>query len=111
MGEGIIAFIIWAVVGLLFIGIAISAFSSDEPVGFWSNAEMFEVTDVKKYNYAVGKLWVAFSVIFVLLGLPLLSKEHEIYALFSAGGVMLEIIGIMIVYTQVIEKKYKKLDK
>ena len=31
-------------------------------MGFWANAEMFEVTDVKKYNKTMGKLSLVCSL-------------------------------------------------
>lgn len=49
-----IPFIIWLVVGILLFVIAICAFRSNKPIGFWANAEAPRVTDVKKYNKAVG---------------------------------------------------------
>ena len=51
-----LGFIIWAFVGIAVIAIGIFAFFSKKAVGVWANMEMFEVTDSKKYNYAVGKM-------------------------------------------------------
>lgn len=55
MGE-IIAFIVWTIVALFFVGIAISARKSKEPVGFFTGVKPPEVTDVKAYNRAVSTL-------------------------------------------------------
>ena len=49
-----LAFIIFVMVALIFVAIGISAFFAKKPMGFFANAEMFEVTDVKAYNRAVG---------------------------------------------------------
>ena len=77
-------------------------------MGFWANAKMFEVTDVRKYNAAMGKLFIGFGMIFIILGLPLLSGQNSALIILSAFGVMAEVILMMAIYTIVIEKKYKK---
>ena len=108
-----IAFIIWAVCGLVFIGLGISAFCSRnlKPLGFWANAEVFEVDDVKGYNHALGKLWIVFGVIFIFLGMPLLEGENSPYILLSVIGVMVESIFVMVIYVLVIERKYRNCKK
>ena len=110
MTETTLAFIIWSAVGLLFIIMGIYAFFSkkSQPMGFWANAKMFEVTDVRKYNAAVGKLFIGFGIVFILLGLPLLAGQNSALIILSGFGVMAETIIIMAIYTIVIEKKYKK---
>ena len=110
MSEATLAFIIWSAVGLLFIIMGLYAFFSKkaQPMGFWANAKMFEVTDVRKYNAAMGKLFIGFGVVFILLGLPLLAGENSALIILSGFGAMAETIVIMAIYTLVIEKKYKK---
>ena len=103
-----IAFLIWSVVGCLFIGVGIYSFFAKKPAGFWANAEMFQVIDLKKYNRAVGKLFCAFGIVFIILGLPLLSGQNSPWIFLSSLGVMIECIAIMTIYITVIEKKYKK---
>lgn len=100
-----LGFVIWSIVGLFLMGIGVSALFSKKAVGFWANIEVGKVTDVKKYNNAVGILFIIFGLIFILLGTPMLS-EHSVLILFSVIGVMAETIAAMIVYTQVISKKY-----
>lgn len=65
---------IWCVVGCLFLGLGLYAWFSKKAraLGFWANAEMFEVTDVKKYNRAMARLFWAFGVVMIGLGIPLL---------------------------------------
>ena len=46
----IIGFIIWSIVGCLFIFLGIHSLFSKKAMGFWANAKMFEVTDIKKYK-------------------------------------------------------------
>lgn len=101
------AFFIWAGVGLMLAGIGVHAFFAKKPQHFWANAPMIEVNDVKKYNRAVGKLFIAFGAVFALCGVPLL-MENELWILLSMLLVMPLVIGMMVIYTAVIEKKYKK---
>lgn len=101
------AFLIWAGVGLLLSGIGVHAFFAKKPQHFWANAPMIEVNDVKKYNRAVGKLFIAFGVVFTLCGVPLL-MENKVWIVLSMLLVMPAVIGMMVIYTTVIEKKYKK---
>ena len=110
MTEMILSFTIWSIIGLLFIILGIYAFFSKkaQPMGFWANAKMFEVTDVRKYNAAMGKLFIGFGMIFIILGLPLLSGQNSALIILSVFGVMAEVIIMMAIYTIVIEKKYKK---
>ncbi len=103
-----IGFIIWALVGCVIIGIGISAFFSKKAVGFWANVKMFPVTDMKKYNHAAGKLFICYGAIFILLGTPLLGGQNSPYILFSVLGIMIETIVTMVIYSQVILKKYPK---
>lgn len=108
MPEEMLGFLIWCAAGCLFIGFGVYALLAKRPVGFWANAEMFEVTDVKRYNRAMCKLFCGMGVVFVLLGLPLLSN-HAGWIMLSCGvGVMAEIMALVLIYTQVIEKKYRK---
>lgn len=110
MTEMMIAFGIWFAIGLLFIVMGIYTFFSKkaQPMGFWANAKMFEVTDVRKYNAAMGKLFIGFGVVFIVLGIPLLSDQNSALILLSTFGVMAEVIFIMVIYVLLIEKKYKK---
>lgn len=70
--------------------------------------QMFEVTDRKKYNAAVGKLFIILGIVFILLGLPLLAGQNSPWIFLSVLGALMECIIAMIVYTVVIEEKYKK---
>ena len=103
-----IAFIIWCLISCIFIGIGISCLFSKKPAGFWANAEAPEVTDIKKYNRAMCKLWCAFGIIMMLSGIPLLDGQNSPLVFITVFGILLEIVGLMIVYVLVIEKKYRK---
>lgn len=108
MDGKLIGFLIWSAFGGIFICLAIYSWFSKKPIGFWANIEVFEVSDVKKYNHAVSKLFCVFGIVLIFLGIPLLMKQNSAWILLSAVGVMLEAIISMIIYSLVIEKKYKK---
>ncbi len=102
-----IAFLIWSFVGFCFAGMGIYCLTAKKPVGFWANAEVFQVSDLKKYNRAMAKFWFVFGAVFILLGLPLLDGQNSPLVIVTILGVMFEAIGAMIFYTLVIEKKYR----
>lgn len=68
---------------------------------------MFEVTEIRKYNHAMSKLYVAHGIVFIQLGLPLLAG-HSKWIVFSVAGVVVETIVLMAAYSLVIKKKNKK---
>lgn len=78
-----LGFIIWAFVGIAVIAIGIFAFFSKKAVGVWANMEMFEVTDYKKYNYAVGKMLCIFGVVFYNSGISAVKQtDCSIHSVF-----------------------------
>jgi len=105
-----IAFIIWALMGVLFIAMGIYDISSKKakPFGFWANAEVASIEDVKGYNRALGILWCVYGVLFVLIGLPLLAGQNSGSIIISMLGTMFISIGAMIAYVVGIEPKYRK---
>lgn len=105
-----LAFIVWLALGVAFIVLGIYAILSKKEVafGFWANAKMFPVQDIKGYNHAVGKLWCVFGIIFALLGIPFLPGQNTGYIIISILGCMAEAIVAMVVYVTIIEKKYRR---
>ena len=111
VNGNVIAFALWCVLGAAFIFFAVYAWFSNKPkpMGFWANAEMFEVSDIKKYNRAVAKLFGTFGIVLVILGLPILSAEkNSAWILLTIVGVMIESVIAMAVYSLAIERKYRK---
>lgn len=104
------AFIGWAVMGLFFViwGIYMFFAKSAKPFGFWANAEVAEMKDVKGYNRALGRLWCVFGVLLILLGLPFLFGQNSVGLIITIPGTMIISIGAMIVYVVGIEPKYRK---
>lgn len=101
-------FIIWCIVGCVFFVIGISCLFSKKATGFWANAETPEIADVKKYNRAMFKLWFAFGIIMILLGIPLLKGQNSPLIVLTIVGMFVEVIVFMVIYVLVIEKKYRK---
>ena len=104
------AFIIWIIIGIVFTlyGVIVMFSKKEKPLGFWANAQMFAVKDVKAYNRATGKLFVGFGIVFSILGLPLLQGEESGLVIISSIGTMIASIVTMIIYVTVIESKYRK---
>lgn len=107
MDGSVIGFIMWALFGCFMIGLGIRAFFSKKAVGFWANIKTFPVNDIRGYNRATGKLFIAYGFIFIVLGMPLLSGQNSPYILFSVLGVMIETIAVMAIYSLSISPKYK----
>ncbi|MCI9124742.1 MAG: hypothetical protein HFH35_11850 [Eubacterium sp.] len=101
------AFLAWLCMGAVFIGLGIYALISKSPVRFWNIQQKIEVTDIKKYNRVMAKMWILSAVLFIALGIPLLLvKQNSAWAVISILGIMFWAIGLMVVYT-FIEKKYR----
>lgn len=104
----IAGFIIWSVVAVLLCGIGIWAWKSNKAVGFFAGVGAPEVSDVKKYNHAVAKIWFVYAGVFELLGLPLLFlKQNPALFIVSVLGVVMASIGMAIAYVAV-SSKYEK---
>ena len=110
MEEGLIAFIIWTIIGVLFIAMGIYDMNSKRttPFGFWANAEVVPIEDVKGYNRALGRLWCVYGVLFTFVGLPLLDVKNSGLIIVTMLGTMFLSIAAMGVYAVVIEPKYRK---
>ena len=104
----IIAFVIWSLVAVLFLGIGLSGWNSTKAVGFFTFVNPPAVTDIKKYNHAVSILWMVVAVIFEIMGVPFLffSQNSPIFILL-VFGVFALVIGMMNAYLK-IEAKYRE---
>ena len=110
MEERLIAFVIWAITGTLFIVMGIYDLNSKKvkPFGFWANAEVAPIEDVEGYNRALGILWCVYGVLFTLIGFPLLDGQNSGSIIISILGAMIISIAAMVVYVVGIESKYRK---
>lgn len=105
-----IGFILWALFGCGMIALGIRASALKRPAGFWANSPAPDVKDVPRYNRALGRLFMVYGAVFIVLGLPLLSAQNSPLILLSVLGVVFETIAAMTVYTLRIEAKYAKTD-
>lgn len=104
----ILAFIIWSIAAIIFIIIGISAWNSEQAVGFFTFSKPPKVNNVEKYNHAVGKLWFWFASVLEIIGLPLLCfEQNSPFFIPVIFGVMLLTIAIMLIYIK-IERKYRQ---
>ena len=110
MEEKLLAFVIWAIMGAIFIvmGIYCLKYKRVQPFGFWANAEVKPVEDVKGYNRSLGILWCVYGVLFTLIGLPLLDGQNSGLIIITMLGTMFISIGAMVAYVVGIESKYCK---
>lgn len=110
MKGNMIAFVVWILLGAGFVigGITALFARKARPFGFWANAEVFPVKDVRAYNKALGKLFIAFGVIFMLLGIPFLGGQNSGGMIFTILGTMFLAIFTMVIYVTQIERKFRK---
>lgn len=101
-------FIIYAVCCALFYVLALYAFVSSKPVGLWSRGRRQpKVKNVRGYNRAVAKLFLAYGTLLLLSGIPTILEINPIAAMMisttgiSAASIMLFLAGIKI------ESKYR----
>ena len=104
------AFIIWTVMGCMFIimGIVDIFSKKQKAFGFWANAQTLPIENIKGYNRALGILWIVYGVVLILLGIPLIKGDDSPWLIITILGTMFEAIAAMAVYVVVIEKKYRK---
>lgn len=102
------AFLIWCMVAGFFIVLGIVDLFLKKPAGFWANTERPEVTDVRGFNRAMCILWCSFGGIMILLGIPLLAGQNSGLIVVTILGLFAEVIATMVVYMQIIEKKFTR---
>lgn len=116
----IMGFVIWVICGLLFVGIGIYDYRSKKQVGFWANFDVPEVEDVIGFNKAVGRLFIIYGVVFILIGIPLIPSifyKNMLLVFIPIIGTVFETIWLMVYFVMKIEKKYypkkvyKKIEK
>ena len=102
-----IAFIIWSMVAILFIGMGITCAKTENAVGFFTFSKPPYVEDVKSYNKAVAILWIVSAAVFEIIGLPILFlQQNSPLVIAIIFAVMIWVLGLMIAYLR-IEEKYK----
>lgn len=105
----ILAFVIWTLAALLFLGLGLYSRKSPKAVGFFANAQPPEVTDVKVYNRAVSRIWFVFGTLFEALGLPFLfAEQNSPIFIFLTLGVVFLVIGTVLAYVLTLNRCQKK---
>lgn len=105
----IMGFVIWVICGLLFVGIGIYDYMSKKQVGFWANFDVPEVEDVVGFNKAVGRLFITYGVVFILIGIPLIPSifyKNMLLVFIPIIGTIFETIWLMVYFVMKIEKDY-----
>lgn len=105
----IMGFVIWVICGLLFVGIGIYDYMSKKQVGFWANFDVPEVEDVIGFNKAVGRLFIIYGVVFILIGIPLIPSifyKNMLLVFIPIIGTIFETIWLMVYFVMKIEKNY-----
>lgn len=105
----IMGFVIWVICGLLFVGIGIYDYMSKKQVGFWANFDVPEVEDVIGFNKAVGRLFITYGVVFILIGIPLIPNifyKNVLLVFIPIIGTVFETIWLMVYFVMKIEKDY-----
>ncbi len=105
----IMGFVIWVICGLLFVGIGIYDYMSKKQVGFWANFDVPEVEDVIGFNKAVGRLFIIYGVVFILIGIPLIPSifyKNMLLVFIPIIGTIFETIWLMVYFVMKIEKVY-----
>ena len=99
-------YMIWSVICVIMMIFGICAWISKSPVRFWNVGQEIQVSNIKKYNRAVAKLWVVFAAGFEVIGLPIMGGQNSAGVVITILGAMFLSIALMIAYTR-IEKKYR----
>lgn len=102
--------IAWSLISAIFFIIAIIAYRSDKPAGFFANeSKKPEVKDVKAYNHAVAKMWFVYGILLWICGIPFFTmKQNSALVIIPVLGTVFISLGLVVAYTVFIEPKYRK---
>lgn len=104
----VVGFIIISIVAVIFLGIGVSCYKSQEAVGFFTGVKPPVVKNIEKYNRAVSMIWFATAFVLEILGVLFLFLEQNSPVFVGIiFAVVMWSIGIAVVYLK-IEAKYKK---
>lgn len=104
----ILGFVECSAVAALFLWIAVRAWRSEEPAGFFTGVKPPKVRDVKRYNHGVAKIWIAAAAAVEAMGvLFLLFQQNSpvfLTVIFAAPAL---VIAMAVVYIR-LEAKYRE---
>ncbi len=103
-----IGFLIFLFCGFIFLGIGIYDFRAKKQQSFWNSGKMPKVDDVKKWNYALGKLFSVYGISIILTAFAFLFPLNDtlltvLVLVFPVGGIAIMIL----LYIKIIEPKYR----
>ena len=113
MAEIMIGVIIYFLVAAIMLGIGISQYRSQKPVGFYSGEKppkASELSDVIMWNKKHGKMWIWYGIVIIvsyLSGLPFVIQDSIWCILPMCGGILVP-LPLMIAYHHKLIKQYKK---
>lgn len=112
MSEKIIGFLMWVLFGGGFVALGLYGFftTREKPIRFWANVQDVPIApeNVRAYNRALGKLWIAYGAGLIFLGMPILGGSDALIVISTSVGVVLLTIGMIVIFMFGIESKYRK---
>lgn len=112
MSEKIIGFLMWVLFGGGFVALGLYGFftTREKPIRFWANVQDAPIApeNVRAYNRALGKLWIAYGAGLIFLGMPILGGSDALIVISTSVGVVLLTIGMIVIFMFGIESKYRK---
>lgn len=102
MGE----FLVYSLLAFLFAIVGWTSYNAKRPAGLWTFVKAPRVTDLEKYNHAVGRLWYFFAAIFLIFSLASLVGQNGTVAIATLPCAAIAVFGVFMVYFR-IEEKYR----
>lgn len=108
-GYNMLLSIVCWIIAIFFIFYGIMVVHSKKPAGIYSNVkapELNEISDLKAYNRAVGKLIIGYAVLLIAVGIAEINASKITAAVLILVSVFPGAIAMMIIYETVISPKY-----
>lgn len=100
--DNILGAFISGIILIIFSGVSIYAFTDKEPMALYSGSVVNkdEITDIKKYNRAVGILWTCYTIP-VLIAFIFSFINSVVGTIIMCAGIVIGFPIILIVYKRV----------
>lgn len=104
-----VVFVMLLFCGLIQLAIGLYDFRAKKPQSFWTGGIAPNVNDIKKWNYALGKLFSVYGISIILTAFAFLFPLNDtlptvLVLVFPVGGIAIMIL----LYIKIIEPKYKE---
>ncbi|MDO4555025.1 MAG: hypothetical protein Q4B70_07780 [Lachnospiraceae bacterium] len=107
----IICLVSYIIVGMIMLGIGISQWKSQKPVGFYSGEKPpaeESVTDIEAWNKKHGMMWMIYGIVIFISGMIGGYIGDSVWSLIPLlGGIGIPVI-IMILYHNKLRREYLK---